>query len=415
VTTALVVALALAASGGIVLLQRVRHTRRLREVLAGLGDTAPRSLEEGFDRLERAVRAVARQDEEVHRAEVRLERALSEMTQGAVICDAAGRVVLRNSFAQSFVGARHGDVLVEAAITELLTLACRGEGGDREIELYGPPARTLFVHTRPLLDGVTLVGAIAFIDDVTELQRIDAVRRDFVSNISHELRTPIGAIALLAETVAGEDDPDVMRRLAARLRDESFRLTRIIEDLLALSRLEGGDIVEPRPVDIGASIDEAAARVAAGAEQRGVRIDVTPPRQGIGVLGDARQIISAVVNLLDNAVKYSDRGATVEVRCADDAERVAIVVTDHGMGIPTKDLDRVFERFYRVDQARSRETGGTGLGLAIVRHVARNHGGEVTVTSREGEGSTFSLLLPTAAATSRRLDGAEAEPAVPAN
>ena len=346
------------------------------------------------EQLEGTIQQLERSAAEHVRREARLELALSSMTQGAVISDERGRVVLRNAFAQTFVDARHGDALVGAAIDELLAAACHGETADREIDLYGPPPRTLFVHASPLRDGDELIGAIATVDDVSEQQRIDAVRRDFVANISHELKTPVGALALLAETLADEPDPDVSQRLAARMRDEAFRVNQVIDDLLTLSRIEGEGAVTEEIVSAAAIVAEAVDRIRVAAEHRKVHIDVTDIPADLQLLGDRRQLTSALYNLLENAVMYSDEGSVVHVRAAGDGNEVSFVVQDHGIGIPAKDLPRVFERFYRVDQARSRATGGTGLGLAIVRHVARNHGGDVHVNSREGEGSTFSLVLP---------------------
>ena len=307
----------------------------------------------------------------------------------------AGVVVLRNSFARGFVEARHGDALVGAAIDELLAEARTGDVSDREIDIFGPPPRTLFVHATPLYEADDLLGAIATVDDITEQQRIDAVRRDFVANISHELKTPVGALALLAETLSDEEDPDVVRRLAGRMRDESFRVSRVIDDLLALSHIEGEGAQSVERVRLSTVVSEAVDRMRPAAELNDVRVEVADVPPDLELLGDRRQLTSALFNLLENAVKYSDCGSVVEVRAAGDRSEVALVVQDHGIGIPVKDLQRIFERFYRVDQARSRATGGTGLGLAIVRHVARNHGGEVTVSSREGDGSTFMLVLPT--------------------
>jgi two-component system sensor histidine kinase SenX3 len=369
---------AAAIAGGLV--STARHRARSNAIVAEFRDT---------------LEQVQRHDDATSRSQQRLELALSSMTQGAVICDESGHVVLRNAFAQTFVDARHGDALVGVAIDELLADARGGEVVDREVDVFGPPARTLFVHAMPLHDGQDLMGAIATVDDITEQQRIDAIRRDFVANISHELKTPVGALALLAETVADEPDVEVVRRLAGRMRDESFRVARVIDDLLALSHIEGDGAQEVEIVRLAAVVAEAVARVRPAAEQRSVHFEIAEIDPALELRGDRRQLTSALFNLLENAVKYSDPESTVEVRTAGDADEVALVVQDHGIGIPAKDLQRIFERFYRVDQARSRQTGGTGLGLAIVRHVARNHGGQVTVSSREGEGSTFMLVVPT--------------------
>jgi two-component system sensor histidine kinase SenX3 len=397
--TFVVVALAasVVAGAGVALITRHQARADLAEIALALGEPvegAP-STTELRRQLERAARRVQRHDGETARAQRRMEHALSSMTQGAVICDEHGTVVLRNSFAQTFVDARHGNALVGAAIDELLTEACEGSATDREVEIYGPPPRTLFVHATPIFDDTELLGAVATVDDVTEQQRIDSVRRDFVANISHELKTPVGALALLAETLSDEDDPLVVRRLAGRMRDESFRVSRVIDDLLALSHIEGEGAQAVERVRLASVVSEAVDRMRPAAEHRDVRIEVGEVPAELELLGDRRQLTSALFNLLENAVKYSDSSSVVKVRAAGDRNEVALVVQDHGIGIPARDIKRIFERFYRVDQARSRQTGGTGLGLAIVRHVARNHGGEVTVSSREGEGSTFMLVLPT--------------------
>ncbi|MBI4882542.1 MAG: GHKL domain-containing protein, partial [Actinobacteria bacterium] len=236
-------------------------------------------------------------------------------------------------------------------------------------------------------------GGLAIIDDLTDRVRIDAVRTDFVSNISHELKTPVGALAVLAEALADSDDPEVNRRLAAKMTEEAHRVASTINDLLELSRIELDGAGTRETVNVAVLLDEAVERHRLRAEALGVRLcfgEVTSQ----GLQADRLQLISAISNLVDNAVKYSDRGDKVLLSATAEGSWSSIRVTDEGIGIPSRDLDRIFERFYRVDRARSRETGGTGLGLAIVRHVATNHGGDVTVESREGEGSTFILRIP---------------------
>jgi len=376
-------------------LQR-RTERRLLGVVEALDDSAPgrAGSDIAIARIERSVQRVRELGDRVHQAERRLELALSEMTQGAVVCDEQGTVVFRNRYAQSFAGARHGEALVEAAVIELLEAARGGVAGDRELDLFGPRRRTLLVHAAPLRDDGELLGAIAVIDDVTEMHRIDAIRRDFVANVSHELKTPIGALSLLAETLAGETDAAIVQRLSERMRNESFRVSNMVDDLLTLSRIEGNDAPNIDEFGIDLLVRECVDRVHPLAEQQGVGISAGPIDPTLRFTGDRRQIASALSNLLENAVKYSEPGAPVEVRVSSSDQDLAIVVQDHGIGIPGAELERIFERFYRVDKARSRETGGSGLGLSIARHVARNHGGDVTVVSREGEGSTFALLLP---------------------
>jgi two-component system sensor histidine kinase SenX3 len=325
----------------------------------------------------------------------RLEQALDAMPEGVVVTNEAGTVVFRNDIAQVFSEARHSDALVEAAIGELAAGALGGRADARELDLFGPPRRSLVISATPLPSASGL-GALAVIEDITDRRRLEAVRRDFVANISHELKTPVGALALLAETLLNEDDAAVTRRLAERIVTESFRVGRTIEDLLELSRIESGEVPRREPVPVNLVVAEAIERIRPAAEQAGIDLVVREPNRRLAVFGDRRQLVSAIYNLLDNAVKYSDAGSAVDVFAATDGREIEISVRDCGIGIPARDLERVFERFYRVDQARSRQTGGTGLGLAIVRHVTQNHDGSVRVESRPGEGSTFTLCLPTA-------------------
>jgi two-component system sensor histidine kinase SenX3 len=373
-----------------------RTVRRLVEVVENLWGTTPEGMRNdvGIARLERSVQRARERDDQVHQAEARLELALSEMTQGAVVCDERGAVVYRNAFAQTFAGARHGEALVEAAVQELLTAARAGRSNDRVLDLYGPPRRVLVVHAAPLRAGERILGAIAVIDDVTEIQRIEAIRRDFVANVSHELKTPIGALALLAETLAGETDPAVVQRLSDRVRIEAFRVSNIVDDLLTLSRIERQDSTDRDEFGIDLFVRECVDRVHPAAEQAGVELVTAPIDPELRHVGDRQQLTSALANLLENAVKYSEPGTAVEVRVHADDDRLAIAVHDHGIGIPSTEHERIFERFYRVDKARSRDTGGSGLGLSIARHAVRNHGGDITVVSREGEGSAFTIVLP---------------------
>lgn len=219
------------------------------------------------------------------------------------------------------------------------------------------------------------------------------MRRDFVANVSHELKTPMGAVGLLAETLLSENEPQVTQRLAHRIYSEAFRISRVIDDLLDLSRIENEESPPREPVLINLVMAEAAERVREAASQLQIKVSLEEPDPPLVVLGDRRQLTSAVYNLLENAVKFSPEGSDVSCIGRADGDDVVVAVEDHGVGIP-RDLERIFERFYRVDAARSRSTGGTGLGLAIVRHVAANHRGSVQVESREGEGSTFTLRLP---------------------
>ena len=260
-----------------------------------------------------------------------------------------------------------------------------------------PGAETAHLASRvlPLHGGLVLVMA----EDETAVRRMDAVRRDFVANISHELKTPIGAIGILAETIeAAAGDPEQVSHFTRRLQRESARLGELVSQIIELSRLQSSDPMLSREgVDVEESGDEAVARTRASAEGRGVSLIRTamPPAW---VLGDRWQLMDAVVNLVQNAINYSDENARVAVAVAqvhdEDADWVEIKVTDNGIGISLEDQERIFERFYRVDYGRSRESGGTGLGLSIVRHIALAHQGSVRVWSRPRQGSTFTLRLP---------------------
>ena len=371
----------------------VNLSLRLEETPSG---TDHRFLDKNLGRLERAVDSSVLARGEATVAVGRMAQGLETIPQGVVICDENGEVTFRNQAATMFSSARHGDALVGAAIEEMLRKALDGNSDTRTLDLFGPPRRTLVVTAAPLDDERRTVGALGIIDDVSERRRLEAVRRDFVANISHELKTPIGALGLLAETLLAEDDPDVSRRLAERMLTEAFRVGRTIDDLLALSRIEAEETPLREPVPVHLVVAEAVERMRPAAEQQGIEVRVAEARRNLTMMGDRRQLVSAIYNLLDNAVKYSDAGSAVDVRVSvsGDGGRVAIDVEDRGVGIPTRDHERIFERFYRVDRGRSRDTGGTGLGLAIVRHVASNHGGEVKLSSREGEGSTFTLVLP---------------------
>ncbi len=390
--------------------------RRLDAALArfdpGSGKTVDAG-DAGSDVAERLERALERCGLRADLAELDAERlvaALQQLDQGVVICDREGTPVHRNSRAASFVGARHGEVLAQRALEQLLAGAVQGEAAEQTIELFGPPRRTLTIKAAPLQRDGDRFGAVAVVEDITERRRLESMRRDFVANISHELKTPVGALGLVAETIEEEDDPEVIRRLSRRMKAEAERLAHIIEDLLDLSRIEADENPERELLDVPRLVNQAVERVTPVADSRSIRVHVkdsssVPSMPAVpAVLGDQRQLVSALHNLVENAVKYSETGSEVDVEIGTGEDGWAeIAVIDHGLGIPSRDLERIFERFYRVDRARSRDTGGTGLGLSIVRHVATNHGGDVTVQSREGEGSTFTLRLPPA--TDREVEG----------
>ena len=353
-------------------------------------------------RIDRAVEQAQVRIGEAQADRNRLSGAMAELADGVIVVDDRGEVVLRNGVAEQLSGSERGDALTNDAVWEMLDRALRGLEGERELRLFGPPRRVLHVRAVPLDDGSRQVGAAVFIRDISEARRIENMRRDFVANVSHELKTPIGALGLLAETMAGEEDAEMLRRLADRVLHEAERLERTVEDLLDLSILEAQESPERELVSVGLVMADAAERMGASAEAAGIPIEMTEPAGDIRISCDRRQVISALFNLLDNAVKYSEEGGKVEFSAEVEGFHVFITVRDSGIGIPARDTERIFERFYRVDRTRSRATGGTGLGLAIVRHVAQAHGGEVSVDSEEGVGSAFRLKLPLAAASRSR-------------
>lgn len=335
--------------------------------------------------------------------------AVDGIQHGIVVVDRSGEVIYRNDAATSLSAAPHGHALVEECVRRTLAAAQAGQETSEEVELFGPPAELFVVSAHPFADEEG-TGALALVEDRSDIRRTETVRRDFVANISHELKTPIGAIGLLAETIESEQDPEVMRRLATTMVSEAERASNTIDDLLELSRIEFADDADHSEVELASVVSEAVARIATAADQRGVEVTTDVPGS-LRLRGDRQQLVSALFNLLDNAVKYSRAGGRVTVlgrRSGAPEGRLELSVIDEGVGIPRRSLERVFERFYRVDRARSRNTGGTGLGLAIVRHVVSNHGGEVEVESTEGQGTEFTLRLPvTSGAGGSMLTGSD--------
>lgn len=318
---------------------------------------------------------------------------LSVLRSSAVVVDDAD-VVLKASAPAYAMGLVRGTSLLSSDLADLVHQV-RRDGQIRETELLmsrpGLPSRHVTARVAPL--GSRLV--LALVEDRTRERRVEAVRRDFVANVSHELKTPVGAIRLLAEAVHdAADDPEAVKRFSDRMLKESDRLSRLVQQVIELSRLQGDEPLEqPMPVELDEVIKVAVDTSAIDADSKRISI-VTGGVPHVQVFGSEEQVTAAVANLVANAVSYSDSDATVLVSTKADDDMVEISVVDQGIGIPPGEMDRIFERFYRVDPARHRSTGGTGLGLSIVKHVAATHGGEVRVWSVEGQGSTFTLTLP---------------------
>jgi len=326
---------------------------------------------------------------------------LSVLSSSAVVLDSNDRVLRASAAARAF-GMVKGDRLM---VTELAALArqVRRDGEIREGEFEVPVPRlggrttSFAVRVAPLGAAVGGGGLVLLLaEDQTESRRVEQVRRDFVANTSHELKTPVGALALLAETIEdAADDAEAVRRFASKMRQEAQRLTNLVQDLITLSRIQAVEPVpDPRPVALDTVVAEAVDRCRMRANARGITLAAVGSR-GLSVLGDEDLLVTALRNLLENAVAYSPEKTRVVITTMKTPEGHAeLSVADQGIGIPERDLERIFERFYRVDPARSRATGGTGLGLAIVKHVMAAHNGKVTVRSVEGAGSTFTLYIP---------------------
>ena len=320
---------------------------------------------------------------------------LQLLPTAAVLVGPDDVVVLANGAAVG-MGIVRGSAVVVPELAQLVRTARRTavtQTVDLSLDSGGFPRRVLAVGAKaqPLDDGdVALV-----VDDLTESRRVESVRRDFVANVGHEIKTPVGALTLLTEAALdARDDPDAVQHFLTRMQREAQRLSRLVQELLDLSRLQGGE-AQPTPtrVTIDSIIDEAIDRARNVADAKHIDI-VRGGDTGLVVSGSERQLVTALCNLLDNAVAYSGEGTRVAVGVHARDDAVEIAVKDQGIGIAELDQERIFERFYRVDPARSRATGGTGLGLAIVKHIVNNHGGEVSVWSRPGAGSTFTVRLP---------------------
>jgi len=321
---------------------------------------------------------------------------LSVLSSSAVVLDPVDKVLMASQAARMFGLAKDGQLMVGELLALVRQVRRDGQIREGEVDLSGSSfggRRTSFaVRVAPLgSEGLILLLA----EDQTESRRVEEVRRDFVANISHELKTPVGALALLAETMEeAADDPEAVRRFAGRMRQEASRLTYLVQDLITLSRIQAAEpMPDPIAVDLSAVVAEAVDRVRMKASARGINL-VAACEERVVVLGDEDLLVTALRNLLENAIAYSPDETRVMVSASRDARMAQISVADQGIGIPERDRERIFERFYRVDPARSRATGGTGLGLAIVKHVMAAHRGKVTVWSQEGVGSTFTLQMP---------------------
>ena len=322
---------------------------------------------------------------------------LAVLRSSAIVVDSADEVI-NNSPSATAYGLVRGKELVHRELRHLARQV-RRDGVIREAQLElarGPLGQgRSIMHARVAPLGSSHV--LLLVEDHTQARRVEEVRRDFVANVSHELKTPVGGLGLLAEAIQdAKDDPEAVERFASRMQVESRRLAQLVKEIVDLSRLQVADTLhEPQLVDVTAAVHEAIDHSRVGADAKQIEIaEACAP--DLKVFGDEDLLVTAVRNLIGNAVAYSESGTRVAVGGRLHGEMVEITVTDQGQGIPASEQGRIFERFYRVDDARSRATGGTGLGLAIVKHICANHGGDVDVWSEEGRGSTFTIRLPAA-------------------
>ena len=333
-----------------------------------------------------------------------LATTINEMREGLLVIDADMRVLASNRVAQqllsnvetSITSRRLTELTRNPAIYDAFLDGVRGtERVGVKVETFGPDRRVFDLRVVPLRARGSVTGAVGVFFDVTRLERLETVRQEFLSNVSHELRTPLTSIVALSETleVGAIDDPENNRRFLSIIQKNAARMHRLIDDILELSAIEAGNVkIRPEIVRLRPLVEDVVGSLAATAATRNVTIRNLVPSES-EVFADPHRLVQMLTNLIDNAVKFNRDGGTVSISFSR-SDRDHISVEDTGEGIPSHHLDRLFERFYRADRARSRELGGTGLGLAIVKHLAKSHGGEVSVTSRFGEGTQFKIELP---------------------
>ena len=324
-------------------------------------------------------------------------RLLEVLRSAVAVIDDDGAVVRATAPAYALGVLRDGRV-APPAIDDMVAEVWRtGEIQDAEIEIPRGPLSDSVILLQVRVAQLRGDQVVVLAEDRTQARRLEAIRRDFVVNVSHELKTPVGALSLLAETMEdAADDPDAVRRFSTKMQTESHRLSALVQEIIELSRLQvAGALQQIAVVSVDGVLTEAVDRARVKASAKEIRIAVGGD-QDLTVAGDHALLVQAVRNLIDNAVSYSAEGTSVSVGARQIGDVVEITVVDQGIGITEEAQNRIFERFYRVDEARSRQTGGTGLGLSIVKHVAADHGGDVSVWSRVGQGSTFKLRIPVA-------------------
>ena len=359
--------------------------------------------------VEVALRGLAKAIDEIEEQRItadafrqQLIAALDSLNYGIAIYGQDDQLIHTNPYASSLLSGVHSGALIADAIDELFQTRDGQEVIDQELDVFDNSHPSSVTHSRKKTFYIILrelsiegnqIGSVVTIEDISEQERLESVRRDFISNISHELKTPIGAIALLTETLLGEPDTDLVQKFAPNILQETERLSETIDDLLSLSRIEHGSTDSFNQIDILKCAEQAIDRVNIFAKQNEVTVLTSFPPAPVHLFGDELQLTSAFYNILENSVKYkriNQGNVHLTVQQLDDF--IEVEISDNGIGIPTKDLDRIFERFYCVD--RSHSGSGVGLGLAIVRHVIVNHEGVIRIESTEGVGTTFFIQFP---------------------
>jgi len=410
----------LATVGGVGLYHSYRSSRSLRELRAvaqriAAGEEIARPTTDHPGELGAMARSLGTLAEKLD-SKVRqltaerdlLETVISEMEEAILVLRPDARILLYNRAARNLFGL--SDRAAQQALVELVRFpaildavydAIRGRPAVLELEIPGPPRRFVVGRARPLPKG-TEAAVLIVARDVTELRRLEAMRRDFVANVSHEFRTPVASIRGLAETLASGalEDPEVAPRFVEQLLRQAERLSELVERLLDLGRLESGAIrFDPKPLELAGPLSRLVDSRRAAAEAKRIELQLSVA-DGITALSDPTALDIVVGNLLDNAIKFTPEGGRVVVRAVKDGARVRIEVEDTGPGIEPRHLERIFERFYRVDPGRARDAGGSGLGLSIARHAAQQSGGDLEAQSTPGKGSRFTFRLPSARSTS---------------
>ncbi|MGB5431845.1 MAG: ATP-binding protein, partial [Acidimicrobiia bacterium] len=392
--SSLVAILVVALIGAVVAaLWAIRRRRELERAIESSLKTLGMEQESGDPSLLiRSIRRLQQSTAESETEAARFRAVVESTALGVIVADERGTIVYANPVGRDVLEGKIGDATARNRLSQLIErVTTTGSPEQLDVDVYTPVRRFIRLRAVPLPSTATWGhAAVVYVRDLSGRRRVEAMRRDFLTNAGHEMKTPLGALAILAETIGDTDDPETRRRLAERLSSEANRMAQVVDDIVTLADIESLE-TSFEPVHIDDVISEAMSRISVVASEAGVKVELEEEDCSGLVVGNSEQLTSAVLNLLDNAVKYSPRGddATVSlsVDCGDD--EVRIEVEDHGIGISAEHLDRVFERFYRVQQGRGRSSGGTGLGLSIVRNVAETHGGSVSVESTPAEGSTF--------------------------